>query len=234
MSSVRFASDNGSDNFFGRAMPRAPEDPHVPTAPELWTQKHIGVPKPRTPPYDPSAIFSHPLYTPPSSVDISVGPLIPPLALPEFDQSRPTLAQNPRLSKFYAYKHEQFGGVDDPLGGYPRLPMQWAHLKDPYKYWDQQGRRNYGDLLYEHENLTDQMSFVGPTLDPSAFYQGVFQVFLTIGIVYTFIAYYNPEKNLWMAEKDYPFDGLRIELGGDPNNKDDFVHPARRYEDQYK
>jgi hypothetical protein len=28
-----------------------------------------------------------------------------------------------------------------PIGDYPRLKMQYALLKDPYKYWDQQGAK---------------------------------------------------------------------------------------------
>jgi hypothetical protein len=43
------------------------------------------------------------------------------------------------------------------------------------------------------------------------------------------VAYWNPEDHLWFAEKDFPYDGLRVELGGDPNDESDDWMKANTY-----
>lgn len=52
-----------------------------------------------------------------------------------------------------------------PTGDYPRdIPLQWTQLKDPFKYWDQQGRRNFGEIIHDHDHFTDWLG-PGPVVD---------------------------------------------------------------------
>ncbi len=54
------------------------------------------------------------------------------------------------------------------------------------------------------------------------------QVFGAIAVMGLGIAWWNPENHRWFAEKDYPFNGLRLELGGDPNDEKDTWASVRR------
>jgi hypothetical protein len=66
------------------------------------------------------------------------------------------------------------------------------------------------------DNFTDVMS-IGPMEDPTnalAAWKAMGSFILVIcGIVY----FWDPEKHLFWAEKDYPFNGLSAELGGEHN-----------------
>jgi len=88
--------------------------------------------------------------------------------------------------------------IHAPIGDYPRVPIQWGELKDPYKYWDKQGRREYGDILYDHENYTD---IWGPGVDydwrHTAKGLGMFAGFMAF--VYGLIFWWDPsEHKFWV------------------------------------
>ncbi|KAJ1562329.1 Lysophospholipase D gdpd1 [Cladochytrium tenue] len=226
---VEFPNSDPTDNYYGRKMERAPYDELEPTAPEIWTRRQVGNPAPKFPKDDPDALLQDPLYTPPPKEDVGIGPMLYPLHMPEYDQTRPDAANRPELSKFYTYKHLEFFHVDDPIGDYPRLPTQWAVLKDPYKYWDQQGRRNYGEIMHDHANLLGTASFLGPAA-PSGLYAKVYlKFFLAVFTVYGLVTWWDPYKNRLYEERDFPFDGLRVELGSDPANSEDTVLSANVY-----
>ncbi|TPX44723.1 hypothetical protein SeMB42_g04237 [Synchytrium endobioticum] len=111
---------------------------------------------------------------------------------------------------------------------YPRdVPMQWTQLRDPYKYWDQQGRRNYGEIMYDHDNYTDFLG-IGPEVHWYVPFMGMMKVFGFIALVAFGVAWYDPAANMYFTERDYPYDGLRLELGGDPEDPDDRAQAARR------
>ncbi|KAI8847345.1 hypothetical protein BC829DRAFT_247834 [Chytridium lagenaria] len=177
---------------------------------------------------------STPLYTPRGRLDVSIGPLAHPLKWPEYDQRLKPSAGLAHIGTPAGYDPATFDRIDNPPpGGYPDIPHQWTQLKDPFKYWDPQGRRNYGDVLHRYDNLTDEWG-VGPEVSPWFAIKQTLKVAALIGIVTAGIAWWNPEDNLWFAPKDFPYDGLRVELGGDPDDpsKGHFAR-ARRYEDQF-
>eukprot|EP00041_Stephanoeca_diplocostata_P003420 m.34461 g.34461 ORF g.34461 m.34461 type:complete len:143 (-) comp14305_c0_seq1:241-669(-) len=37
------------------------------------------------------------------------------------------------------------------IGEYPDLPLESSQRRDPFKYWDSQDRRNFGEPLQEHD-----------------------------------------------------------------------------------
>ncbi|TPX40572.1 hypothetical protein SeLEV6574_g06546 [Synchytrium endobioticum] len=154
-----------------------------------------------------AAFFQHPLYIPLAQPKTGLGPIIPPLKWPEYDQSVLSAQQS---------------------GDYPRdVPMQWTQLRDPYKYWDQQGRRNYGEIMYDHDNYTDFLG-IGPEVHWYVPFMGMMKVFGFIALVAFGVAWYDPAANMYFTERDYPYDGLRLELGGDPEDPDDRAQAARR------
>ncbi|KAI9340655.1 hypothetical protein DFJ73DRAFT_844616 [Zopfochytrium polystomum] len=210
-----------ASNPYGQPVQRAPEDPIDLSAGELWTHRQVGTPQ--------ATIFEDPLYTPPTKEQTGIGPLLKPLHFPEYDQKRPTTKENPKMSRLYAYRPYEFGHVDDPIGDYPRLPYQWAHLRDPYKYWDQQGRRNYGEVIQDQANNADLFAYAGPAPHPGQFVRMYLQLFAAVFGVYTLIAWWDPEEHLICAKRDYPFNGLRVELGGDALNEADDSMASRRY-----
>ncbi|KAJ3128813.1 hypothetical protein HK101_005332 [Irineochytrium annulatum] len=215
-----------------------PPEPLDPAAYEMWVQKQIGKPTPKIPDdkHDPDVIFKHHMYTPPQKFDLSLGhsvdKLLPPLKWPEYDQSEPSDKQRPDL--YYTYGHYEFDDASKShIGDYPRLPMQWNALKDPYKYWDQQGRRNFGEVMQDHDHMTDEWTAAAPMMDPWPVFRNMCITWGAIGLVAFTVAWWDPSEHILLAYPDYPYDGLRVELGGDPNNPDDNWMRARRYEDQF-
>ncbi|KAJ3177977.1 NADH dehydrogenase 1 beta subcomplex subunit 8 ndufb8 [Gaertneriomyces sp. JEL0708] len=165
------------------------------------------------------ALLSHPLYTPPAPTETGIGILQPPLKFPEYDQSVPS-TQSSGLPSPPTWHDKGFDSAEAPIGDYPRLPLQWAQLKDPFKYWDQQGRRNYGDIVYDHDNFADQWS-IGNEQHWWLPLKHTMQLMGVIAFMGFCVHWFDPSQHLWFAEKDYPFDGLRVELGGDPKNAED-------------
>lgn len=155
-----------------------------------------------------------------------IGPLLPPLKWPEYDQKTPSMEESGLPSP--PNWHDK--GFDDaetaPIGDYPRIRSQFAQLRDPFKYWDQQGRRDYGEILYDHDQYTDMWS-IGPEVHWWEPFKHSVKLLGVIAAMGACVHWWDPEKHLWFAEKDYPFDGLRVELGGDPENVSDTFHRVR-------
>src|SRR5690348_17024623 len=74
------------------------------------------------------------------------------------------------------------GNTEPPIGDYPQIPLQWTGLKDPIKYWDQQGRRNYGEIVHEHYQFTNIWG-VGTENDMSLFWSSFRAVGLFLGTI---------------------------------------------------
>ncbi|KAJ3417445.1 hypothetical protein HDV05_003309 [Chytridiales sp. JEL 0842] len=212
---------------------RTPIEPLKPVASEIWTNQRAPQKREELPPADSDALFAHPFYTPQAKPQTGLGPLIEPLHWPEFDQSRPTTQSTPGLNSPPAIKVADWDHpTDSPIGDYPRMPIQYTALKDPFGYWDQQGRRNYGEVVHEHHNLLDEWS-IGPEVSGWVHFKATMQVFAFIGLMGFGVAVWDPEKNLWAAEKDFPYDGLRVELGADPNDPNDTWVQARQFKHQF-
>ncbi|TIA72275.1 hypothetical protein E3P89_02041 [Wallemia ichthyophaga] len=111
------------------------------------------------------------------------------------------------------------GDEPDPqLGGYPQFVPQKAQEKNPYnKYWDQQGRTNFGDLLHEDE---DVLGVHAPDVHQYSYAESAKSILYTI-IAFSAFGYLAsamvPQRNV--APRDYPRDGLKDELSGVDENK---------------
>ncbi|KAJ3119865.1 hypothetical protein HK100_000124 [Physocladia obscura] len=216
---------------------RAEADAVAPSAAELWTQRQ-GAPAANAHQDDEAdALFAHPLYTPPAAPDVSLGPLAPGRGLqwPEFDQGGLLASTNPRVPS-PPRQDPGFASFDDPLeaqiGAYPRVPQQFSELKDPFAYWDQQARRNYGDVLDDQFLQLNQWSH-GPAPNPRIYVAAIVGVLALLAGVFAAVSAWDPLDHLWHAERDYPFNGLHLELGADPNNLDDTQVTARQYKNQF-
>ena len=207
-----------------RAIPRDTPEPLPKAAPELWTalnHPHYQPSSTQEEEYD-KELFSHPMYSPEASPDVSLGPLQRPLHFPEWDQRVPSMQASGLASPptWTDIPYDSPATRDSPIGPYPRLERQWTALRDPFKYWDQQGRRSYGEVLYDHDNFSDQWS-PGPVEHYGGALLGTAKTFGLIGFLSFLVYLWDPESKLWFAEKEYPFEGLRKELGGDPQDSKD-------------
>jgi hypothetical protein len=176
---------------------RASPEPLPLSSSELWHQSLIP-PKPLEPEHFTEKTFlQHPLYTPPAKADISV-PLVAPLKFPEWDQRIPS-HQASGLPSPPTWNDIPFdNALEAPIGAYPRIKAQWAQLKDPFSYWDQQGKRNYGEVLYDHDNFTDILS-IGPEMSWWKPFLGTLQTFGAIGLVSVLIYLWDPKAHLWFV-----------------------------------
>ncbi|KAJ3212743.1 hypothetical protein HDU82_007124 [Entophlyctis luteolus] len=217
--------------------PAADPEPLHPSASEIWSRSQLPSQKPlsRDDVISDDDIFAHPLYTPAAKPFIGIGKLLGPMQYPEYDQSGFLAGNNPNIKSppgpdVAVNTFED--ALEAPIGDYPRIPHQWTELKDPFKYWDQQGRRNYGDILADQELQMNQWTH-GPAtaVRPAIIVVGGF-LFAMAGL-FAAISAWDPEKHLWQAQRDYPFNGLHLELGADPNDLDDTAITARQYKNQF-
>lgn len=81
-----------------------------------------------------------------------------------------------------------------PIGNYPRMKATYGLLKDPYTYWDVQGRRNYGELIHDQDLFTDVWG-IGPEQSPAFGLKLLFQAVAFVSLVATGIWVWNPEKH---------------------------------------
>ncbi|TPX32682.1 hypothetical protein SmJEL517_g04185 [Synchytrium microbalum] len=242
-SALRFASSNAKrDAQLDQYGPLPTADPFLPDplkqpASDLWpTEKDLAAtpaasqstlpPHPTSSPDFP--FFQHPLYIPLAQPKTGLGTIIPPLKWPVYDQSVLS-AQQSNLPSPPRWWYSEFGNREmDPIGDYPRdVPMQWTQLRDPYKYWDQQGRREYGEIMYDHDNYTDFLG-IGPEVHWWVPFMGMMKAFGFIGLVAFGVAWYDPSAHMLFTDRDYPHDGLRVELGGNPEEHDDNWMAARK------
>lgn len=90
--------------------------------------------------------------------------------------------------------------------------MQYATLRDPYSYWDMQGRRNYGEVVYDHDEMTDVWG-IGPEMDA----RGPIRSWLTMAAytlgVLGLVWLWDPQSKAPWAEREFPFDNLKEERG---------------------
>ncbi|KAI8902951.1 hypothetical protein BC833DRAFT_571338 [Globomyces pollinis-pini] len=211
--------------------PRANPEPILPVGVQIW-ESRFNKPREFVPEVGEDDILTHPLFTPEAKPDL--GFLAPkdslpkPLHFPEYDQARRSTEQSGYVSPASWVDKGFNAGVEPPIGNYPQIPLQWTQLKDPQAYWDKQGRRNYGEIVNEHYHFTNIWS-IGPGESMSMFWVTVRNAAAFIGAISLGILIWSPEKHLFWAEKDYPFDGLRVMLGGDPNDPQDNATAAATY-----
>ncbi|KAJ3015951.1 hypothetical protein HKX48_004290 [Thoreauomyces humboldtii] len=209
---------------------RVPAEPVKGVAAEIWSTKQKGgaLPPPSVPAQDPEAFLQHPLYTPAAKVQTGLGPVVAPLVWPEYDQRTPS-SESSGLPSPPNWHDAGFDvAATAPIGDYPHVRPQFAQLRDPFKYWDQQGRRNYGEIMYDHDNFTEIFS-IGPEVHWWQPAKHSLQFLAVVAGMAACVHWWDVEEHLWFAEKDYPYDGLRVELGGDPNDETDTYTRAALY-----
>ncbi|KAJ3287232.1 hypothetical protein HDU79_005855 [Rhizoclosmatium sp. JEL0117] len=232
---VRHASTKPYDPF--ARSPRATPELPLPSSGELWSNNQVPPSKPsHADTFDPDAIVTHPLLTQPAKPYTGIGEkMLGPLKWPEFDQSGLLASTNP-LVKSPPGPDPSLANFENaleaPIGAYPRITHQFTELKDPFKYWDQQSRRNYGDIIADQELQMNHWSH-GPGVNKGPFLQAILVVLASFAALYNVIDAWDPSKHLWQAERDYPYDGLHLELGADPENLEDNAVTARQYKDQF-
>jgi len=126
-------------------------------------------------------------------------------------------------------KDDLYGAkVEHHLGDYPNLPIVAHSLRDPFEDWDHpQDRRNYGELLHHNSEMPDN-----EWRDPNKPHQGnlsrgqIFFRFLTtfFGLWILWVVWMPFPSHPPMMPKQYPFNNLWIERGGDPADEPEIVH----------
>jgi hypothetical protein len=155
-------------------------DHTTPVAVDLWLKKNSA----KQP-----DVFKHPQYIP---LNEEATGLVnkPGLVWPEFDQSRGVDPKKPNSYLFRPYDDNE----TSPIGDYPRITPQFASLRDPFKYWDQQSRRNFGEILYDHDNFTDSWG-IGVEMDPAHPRKALFKFTAFFATLVGLIVLWNPEKH---------------------------------------
>lgn len=194
----------------------AKHDPEM-TASEIWTNRQKGA-KVLPKHIEKDSPFYHPDNTNPMrKPNISIGPLHAPLKVPEYDQSLRSTQESglPSPPAYYDFKFDD-AALSEFSKDYPRLKLQYTELRDPYKYWDVQGRRDYGELVQENDLFLDKWS-PGPSSDPRKPIAILLGAFTLVFGLYKFCEYVinkNPISTLASNVAEYPFDNLSKETGG--------------------
>ncbi|KAJ1655752.1 hypothetical protein IWQ61_004552 [Dispira simplex] len=145
---------------------------------------------------------------------------------------RTVSARELRTSAFFsAKKFGELGGrwvdPDPQIDDYPNLPHVSTYEKPPLGWDNMQDRRNFGDTVQEQDEI---LGAWGPTVYPGDTRTvlrdwSFFAAFIGLVSTVAYITY--PEPNF--ERRTYPFDGLRVELGGDPNSTNDRRFQARTH-----
>jgi hypothetical protein len=74
------------------------------------------------------------------------------------------------------------------------MKATYTSLKDPYTYWDVQGRRNYGEIIHDQDMFTDIWG-IGPEQSPSFGLKLLAQAAAFVGLVCFGVWVWNPEQH---------------------------------------
>ncbi|KAG0169884.1 hypothetical protein DFQ28_002790 [Apophysomyces sp. BC1034] len=105
---------------------------------------------------------------------------------------------------------------DPQIGDYPNLPRNSNQLRSPFGWWDNQDRRNFNETLHEEDEI---LGVWGPDIHTYSPYKALGQLtlfFTLLGGFSAFIYKVRPERPC--AQRSYPFDGLKEELGSREND----------------
>ncbi|KZT29751.1 hypothetical protein NEOLEDRAFT_1084521 [Neolentinus lepideus HHB14362 ss-1] len=108
--------------------------------------------------------------------------------------------------------------MDDPqLNGYPRLPYVSRQYLPPKGWDDPQMRRNFGDTMHEQEEILSMWGPDIPVVPPQTalLHFGLAVLgFVGIGVICVALT-----PDIPALRRQYPYDGLKKELGGLEENK---------------
>ncbi|KAI8868253.1 hypothetical protein GQ42DRAFT_102542, partial [Ramicandelaber brevisporus] len=124
-----------------------------------------------------------------------------------------------------SWAHTGYVDPDPQNGDYPNVPMISINHKSPYGWDDVQDRRNFGDVVPEHDHVLNKW---GPGTEDLRInrWTALFQFGIFGAIVATLgtIVYFN-QRTPHVVPRTFPYDGLRLEYGADP--KDDELKVAK-------
>ncbi|KAJ9059817.1 hypothetical protein DSO57_1037597 [Entomophthora muscae] len=100
---------------------------------------------------------------------------------------------------------------------YPIIAKDHHQFRNPWIYDDQQSRRDFDEPVHEQDEV---LNVWAPDVHKYPLKSALFE----LGVVATIVAsiayvYSFNAPQLQAVRRSYPFDGLRVELGNDPNSK---------------
>ncbi|CAG8526010.1 1996_t:CDS:2 [Scutellospora calospora] len=140
-------------------------------------------------------------------------------------QSLPVLSQSfPVTSRGQIVRHKSVKPpkpfVEDPqIGDYPNLPVEFKLDRPPLGWDDLQNRRNFGEPLHEEEEILNVWSFDRYDISFGDAATQLLTFFALLG-VYMF-AIKQTDNEPPAIKKQYPYNGLRDEMGGESVNSID-------------
>ncbi|XP_040418672.1 NADH dehydrogenase [ubiquinone] 1 beta subcomplex subunit 8, mitochondrial [Cygnus olor] len=122
---------------------------------------------------------------------------------------------NMRVEDYQPYPDDGLG-----YGDYPMLPKRSAHERDPWYQWDQPDtRHNWGEPMHWDFDMYIRNRFdTSPTQIPWHTMRKHFFIFLSTMLIMFGIGGFYPSYRP-VGPKQYPFNDLYLERGGDPNKE---------------
>ncbi|RXK36922.1 hypothetical protein M231_05824 [Tremella mesenterica] len=102
--------------------------------------------------------------------------------------------------------------IDPQLNGYPQLPYVSLQSRSPFGWWDQQERKNFGEVVHEEE---DRLGMWGPDVHRISGGSALMQLGLAFSLIGLFaygLSITRPQRPV--AQRTYSYGGLAVELGG--------------------
>ncbi|KAM9011299.1 NADH dehydrogenase [ubiquinone] 1 beta subcomplex subunit 8, mitochondrial [Ara ararauna] len=122
---------------------------------------------------------------------------------------------NMRVEDYEPYPDDGFG-----YGDYPKLPDKSHHERDPWYQWDQPDmRHNWGEPMHwDFDMYIRNRVDTSPTAVPWHIMRRHFLIFVGTMLVMFVIGGMYPSY-MPVGPKQYPFNDLYLERGGDPNKE---------------
>ncbi|KAI0065312.1 Ndufb8, NADH dehydrogenase 19kDa subunit [Artomyces pyxidatus] len=108
--------------------------------------------------------------------------------------------------------------LDPQLNGYPQLPDISRQTLPAKGWWDWQMRRNMGDIMHEREEMFSMWGPDVPHVQPSVALKQFSLAFAGF-VAFGFFCNYALVPERPSVPRQYPYDGLVVELGGLEENK---------------
>ncbi|KAK9701772.1 hypothetical protein K7432_011563 [Basidiobolus ranarum] len=130
----------------------------------------------------------------------------------------------------HSFSKPPYVDPDPQIGDYPNLPWENKQLRYPRDYWDQTERRNFGETIPEQDEILGIWITDPNPINPwRALAELLVVGSVIVGGAIALAKYALPDREI-AVPRDYPFDGLRVEMGSDPNDVEDLSRSARKFE----
>ncbi|XP_008287044.1 NADH dehydrogenase [ubiquinone] 1 beta subcomplex subunit 8, mitochondrial [Stegastes partitus] len=120
--------------------------------------------------------------------------------------------------------YEPYPDKGEGYGDYPMLPNKSQHERDPWYSWDHSDlRRNWGETMHwDFDMYTRNRVDTSPTVVP--YHSMVKDLFLFLGFMaFMFYVGYECKSYQPVGPKQYPYNNLYLEKGGDPEKQPEEV-----------